>query len=228
MIELNKQYSMKTLSENLNISYGTFRNNRKLYEEHLAKFYLYSIEQKGNGTYYTFIEEINPYIPYKEYKQMTKSKTVQKLVKKVIEEDNRQTGSNIARIIIVNGEIQALGWQQSTLTVYVRDELKRLIEEHFYIKEDYRWCYLDKEENKYVLMSDGEVKELRSYFKSTKALEQEESIWAEMKEGNLSLNEAKQRVGELRLGGFIQGCKKFMDIYGNYPIKVPVYVRVAF
>lgn len=70
MIELNKTYSSKTLAVALGITYGTLRVHRKEYEEHLAKFYVYTKSNKANATYYLFTEEIVPYISYKKYKDL--------------------------------------------------------------------------------------------------------------------------------------------------------------
>lgn len=227
MIELNKIYSMKELAEAINITYGTFRNNRKEYEEHLAKFYQYNIIHEGNNIYYTFISELYSYVPYKKYKAMQKSSTLQKHIKDTIYHDNRQTGSNIARIIIVNGEIQALNLMQSTLTVYVRDELKELVKRGYYKKEDYQWCYLDKEKKCYVLMSEKEIQRLRSFFHTRESDEAEENIWAKQEEGDYTINEANEAVGELRKGMFFQGREYFYKETGKWPIKVPVYTRNA-
>lgn len=228
MIELNKIYSTKTLAQALNITYGSYRNNRKEYEEHLAKFYQYEIAHKGNGIYYTFLVEMYKYIPYKEYKALQKNTTLQKHIKDTIYYDNRQTGSNIARIIYVNGEIQALDWELSTLSVYVRDQLRELIKIGYYIKEDYQWCVLDKKCNKYILMPEEEVKRLRKFFHTREIDEMEENIWTRKEEGELSADQADKAVGELRLNAFMEGRSHYQKETGNWPIKVPVYTRNAF
>lgn len=229
MIELNKTYSTKFLAEKgLEIGYGSFRNYRKEYEEHLAKFYEYSKVQKGNGTYYTFTKIIAPYISYKEYKTLQKNSILQKHIKDTIYYDDRQTGANIARIIYVDGEIQALDWELSTLSVYVRDQLRDLVKTGYYTKEDYRWCILDKKHNKYVLMPEEEVKRLRKFFYTRQDEETEENIWTKKEEGEMSADEADKAVGELRLNAFMSGRFHYQDETGNWPIKVPVYIRNAF
>lgn len=121
MIELNKQYSTKELADALEISYSWMRRNRAPLEEHLGKFYDFTKSKQGNATYYLFTESICPYISYKEYKKLLKNNIVQEQIKNTIEKDERQTGANIARIIYVEKEIQALDWELSTLSVYVRD-----------------------------------------------------------------------------------------------------------
>lgn len=225
MIELNKSYSTKTLAEAMNISYQWLRQNRKEYEEHLSKFYKYNIESKGNSIYYTFFEELYSYVPYREYKSIQKNTVIRRHIKDTIYYDNRQTGSNIARIIIVDGEIQALNLQLSTLTVYVRDELKSLVKAGYYKRDDYKWCYLDKKKNQYILMSENEIKQLRSYFHTRQAEEEEENILSCQEQGGMTQEEADKAVAELRKSNFIQGRQYYQEVTGRWPIKVPVYER---
>lgn len=71
-------------------------------EKYLQKFYLMTIEPKENTIYYTFEKELYSYVSYKEYKAMQKSQILQKHIKDTIHYDKRQTGSNIARIIVVD------------------------------------------------------------------------------------------------------------------------------
>lgn len=227
MIELNKKYTTKEIAEKCEVSYGRFRNHRNEYEEHLQKFYDVTINRKGNGTYYIFNKELYPYVSYREYKSMQKNKILQKHIKNTIHYDSRQTGSNIARIIIINGEIQALNWQLSTLTVYVRDELKELVQKGYYQRNDYRWCYLDKEKNQYVLMSDDEIERLRSYFRTRETDETEENILSAQEQGSISQEEANSCIAALRRSAFMQGRTDFQAETGYWPIKVPVYERCA-
>ena len=76
MITLNKSYSTKALAQELKVSYDRFRKYRKEYEEHLAKFYQYNVEQQGKGIYYIFLTELYDYVPYQEYKAMKKSQAL--------------------------------------------------------------------------------------------------------------------------------------------------------
>lgn len=225
MVKLNQRYSTKTLAEALDISYGTFRNRKQDYEEHLAKFYIYTKVFKGNAVYYIFEKEMYPYVPYREYKAMQKNTVIQKSTKRAIEQNNRQTGSNVARIIVVDEEIQVLGLKLSTLTVYVRDELKTLVDEGYYVRDDYRWCYLDKAKNEYILMSDEEVSTLRGYFNLNDTREQEENILSAEEQGSIKPEDAAAALTMLRKFNFIKGRQLFQQKTGFWPIKVPVYVR---
>lgn len=224
-IEFNKTYTTKGLANALDVSYSTLRNHRKEYEHHLSLFYDYETSYKGNSICYTFTAQRDEFIPYKEYKKIAKNKLLQESIIKTIHYDNRQTGSNIARIIIVDGKIQALGLQLTTLKVYVRDNLRELLEQGYYVKTDYRWCYLDKKQNKYLLMTDDDIKVLRSYFHTKEQDEAEENIWTKVEEGEIKLKEAEVAVGKLRINGFIQGRMDFSQDKGYWPMKVPVYER---
>lgn len=225
MIELNKKYSTKELAQAIGVSYGQFRNIREKYESHLALFYDFTINTKGNGTSYIFNQQLDNYIPYKEYSNAKRSKLLQKKIKQTISNDTRQTGSNIARIIKVDNEIQALDLQLSTLTNYTRVQLKELVDNGYYVRDDYRWCYLDKRVNKYILMSDEEVSELRSYFKNSTNLAKEEEVHSLMQQRIISSNDAISEIGKLRIDSFNNGIKQYQLEHGVWPMKVPVYVR---
>lgn len=128
---------------------------------------------------------------------------------------------------MVDGEIQALDLQLSTLKVYVREQLKNLVNIGYYVKDDYRWCYLDKLRNKYVLMTKKEIDELKSYFETQNSIDQEADIWAKQKEGEYTQQEAYEKVGQIRYHSFLEGLKAYQNDTGIWPMKVPVYVRSA-
>lgn len=215
MIELNKKYSTKELAQTIGVSYGQFRNIREKYESHLALFYDFTINTKGNGTSYIFNQQLDDYIPYKEYSNAKRSKLLQKKIKQTISNDTRQTGSKIARIIKVDNEIQALDLQLSTLTNYTRVQLKKLVDNGYYVRDDYRWCYLDKRVNKYILMSDEEVSELRSYFKNSTNLAKEEEAHSLMQQRIISSNDAINGIGKLRIDSFNNGIKQYQLEHGE-------------
>ena len=229
MIELNKKYSSKELAEAIGISDKTLRNNRKNYENHLSLFYDYDTVVQGRGIYYTFLEQYSPYIPYKEFSKNKRNALFQEKIKATIIQDNRQTGSNIARIIYVEDAIQVLDLKLSTITAYTRSNLKELLNQGYYELEDYRWCYLDKEANKYVVMLDSQIKELRSYFSDYHNLnkEEQEDIYSQIQQGLISKQEGQARLGENVCNGFTYGIKMFEAKYNMHPIKVPVYVRAV-
>lgn len=226
-MELNHPYTMKEVAEINGVSYNGFRNKREQYEEHMKIFFNYNIEKKGRSYYYTFIEQFEEFVPYRKFYSQTRTKTIQAHIKKTIKEDPRQTGTNIARIIIVDGEIQALDLAQSTLTRYTQVELKKLVEQKYYIKEDYKWCILNSKINAYELLSEGMVEELRSYFKieNDANLNDEEDIFAQQQDGSISSDEAAMKIGKMRITAMINGLQRFRTKYNSWPIKVPVYVR---
>lgn len=227
MIELEKMYSSKELAQEIGISYGTFRNKRSIQEKHLQYFYDYEIINKGNNICYIFHEQYGDFIPYREYSNLKRKKLFQDKIKATIDTDSRQTGSNIARIISVDGEIQALDLQLSTLTCYTRINLKELVEQGYYVKTDYRWCYLNPSKDAYVLMNDEEVKILRKMFNFKENAANEENILTDLKEGNITKDEAYTRIGEEMNRRFVSGLQQYYVEYGVRPIKVPVYERRA-
>lgn len=231
LIELNHQYSSTEVAQLLGISLKTLGNSREKYDAYLALFFQFTKEQRGksHSFYYTFTHsynENNELIPYKEYKKMQKNNAITKNIAQTIEKDNRQTGSNIARIICVNNEIIALNLKLTTLTTYVRSNLKELIAQGYYIKGDYKWCYLDKTEQVYKLMTNEEVAELRSYFKISN--DEAEDLHARYKEGDYNLKEYHTKLGEIVNAQFEQGIYKYYSIHNYYPMKVPTYTPNTF
>ena len=111
--------------------------------------------------------------------------------------------------------------------MYIRDELKDLVKSGYYQRMDYQWCYLDKDENKYVLMSEEEVKRLRSYFRTKESDEAEENILSAQKWGSINALETNEALINLRKDVFMKGRKDFQNETGYWPIKVPVYERCA-
>lgn len=227
MIELEKRYSSKELAQEIGISYDRLRHSRKKQEDYLKLFYNYEIINKGSSIYYIFHEQYGDFIPYKEYSNLKRKKLFQDKIKATIDIDNRQTGSNIARIISVDGEIQALDLKLSTLTCYTRINLKELVEQGYYVKTDYRWCYLNPNKDAYVLMSDEEVKTLRKMFNFKENATNEENILTDLKEGNITKDEAYTKIGEEMNRRFVGGLQQYYVEYGVRPIKVPVYERKA-
>lgn len=228
-MELNHSYTMKEVAKFNQVSYNVYRQKRSQYEEHMRLFFDYTVEKKGRSYQYIFISQKEEFIPYKDFYSQVRTKAIQTQIKKTIKQDPRQTGANVARIIIVDGEIQALGLALSTLTRYTQVELKKLVEKQYYIKEDYRWCILNTDANAYELLSQSKVEELRSYFKIERDanLDNEENVLAQQQEGSLSKEEAAIKIGNLRMGAMISGMKKFQEKYDAWPMKVPVYVRNA-
>lgn len=225
MLSLNKPYSAQEIAKAIDISYSTFRNDVEKYEQYLDNFYSF-VKTKGkynNSTIYTLTEEkLKPFISYKEYKkqkrQVQKSNILQPLIHKTIAQDNRQTGSNIARIIFNEDAIQVFDWQLSTLTLYTREELRHLLDDLIYIKEDYKWCILNKNTNIYELMDETEIKELRSYIDNCK--EEEENFLADE---DLTEAEKQFQLYKFKKEAFLNGCRKYYRATGKWPQKVPVY-----
>lgn len=226
-IELEKPYNTKELAKFCQVAYGTFRNNKNKYLEHLARFYEYSTITNKKENLYIFHTQFDDYISYTEYNKKNKNKLMRQKIEEVISEDNRQTGSNIARIIQVDNEIRALDWTLSSLTVYTRENLKELIESGEYVRDDYRWCYLDKKNNKYHLMSDEEVSELRKYFsdKNKSYQEDEENIWSNYKQRIITKQELIDGLGEMSMNCFAAGIEQYYQLHLVRPMKVPTYVK---
>lgn len=232
MFELDKIYSTKELAKEMEIGYQTFRNNREKFEKYLSLFFEFEIKRggRGNGVHYILTFQSNEYIPYKEYYNEKKKNAFKRAIVETIEKDNRQSGTNIGAIISEYKDIEVYDLSLDTTIVYTRANLKELIEDGFYIKADPRWCRRDKDINKYFLLSDEQVAELREYFKvAYKETEDiDDDIWSQYKEKRISRKKAAELLGDLKLNSYAKGCSRFSDKYGYYPSLISAYERNAF
>jgi hypothetical protein len=76
-------------------------------------------------------------------------------------------------------------------------------------------------------MTDKEVQELRSYFKSFDAecaWEQENAI-TQYKECLITRRQFNDIVGNIKYNGYLWGVNRFAETHGVHPVKVPLYVR---
>lgn len=219
-------YTTKQIASMIGVSYDYFKRNRSKFEDYLKWFYDFRIVTDNKSINYELLEERAELIPYKVFKKQSKNKAIFQSVVEVLKQDNRQTGSNIARIISQENEIIPLQLQLSTLTIYSRKNLKRLVQEHYYEKTNYTWCVLNKRKNAYEPLTESQITELRSYFHCND--ENIEIIWAEYQEGGLTLEEAKVKAGDLTLKGIVLGLQRYSVIHNTgRPIYVPVYERCA-
>lgn len=228
MIQLNQLYSTPELAKELKISSKTLQNNRDKIEKYLFNFYFFeknnTIDSK-NTIYYNFYEQKEEFIPYKEYKSFKKNKIIQQKIKETIAVSKLQTAANIARIISVDAAIVPLDLRLSTLTVYTRDNLQKLVDEGYYYKLKSNWCYLDKKYNIYREMTEEQIAELRSYFSlySNENYAAKESIWEMYTNKELSEKETNEALGQISKDAIIKGLRRYEQEHNAYPIKVAIY-----
>lgn len=74
-------------------------------------------------------------------------------------------------------------------------------------------------------MTDNEIKNLYSYFKTRESIEEEAVIWAKVNEGELDADTAYETVGKMRYAFFLEGLKAYQIDTNKWPMKVPVYKR---
>lgn len=226
MLELNKEISAKNIARELGISYGTFRNDRKKYEKYLELFYEFNKEYKTRGQiFYVLAHEKGQLVPYKEYKKIEKNLSLAKAIVKVIEQDGRQTGANIARIIFIDNELRDIDWTLSTTTVYVRSNLRLLVQNNYYNKGNSRWCYLDKKQNKYILLTNEEYADLKNFFKFD--IDTSADLYMAYEEGELTSEEYANQLTDLHRICFLEALDRFEAKYHVRPMKVPEYKRAA-
>ena len=87
---------------------------------------------------------------------------------------------------------------------------------------------IKKNELEYEPLTEEQTKELKALFRqfvyeSKEGQKEEEFILAEYDNGNISKEECKSRLGDLRFNSFDMAKKEFQKKYGGYPIKVNEY-----
>lgn len=217
------QLNTKQLAEKLEISPTTLRANREKYEKYIKMFYRVNKRNDKYGTIIYELEELeeNTEMPsYKEYKKFQKDTRIKQTIRNILAQDNRQTGSNIARIIIAQYGSE---YTQTTLEKYVRDALNELVANKEYSREDRKWCRLDREHNRYHILDDEKVSLLRSYLNNIHYGLSEEEIYSKYEDGLISKEEMFTQIGECWYYGYIGALRKFKDETGVQPIQVPVY-----
>lgn len=222
MLQLKKKYSVREMVKDLkDFSYNSFYKHKEEYERHLERFWFYKKETSPKGrTYYTFTEQKDDYIPYRKYKKIVKNNVIKRKTLKVLKEDSRQTFANIERIIRKEKEIMILNYKKSTLIKYIGFNIKDLIKDGYVFKGSYQWCGLNKLTNKYFLLNEEHIKELRSYLHTT---EEEDNLYQSWKDGEIAKEEYAEKVIEYRDNTYKYAINKYYEIYGYAPILVPSY-----
>ena len=235
-LEINKVYTTKEMKEFFGVSDSKWKKEKDLLLKHLADYYLYEVEydkQDARKRNYIMIEKK---ADYKEYNTLAKKErekrdsVFEREIIEVIESDNLQTAKNISRII--DGEIKKeFGYTSGTIYEYTRLRVnewfgkggntcgtKGMITEKI-------WCYLDKDNNCYMPLSEEQIKKFYNLYGEEKneVIEYELSLLSDCENGIITKDVLLELIGECSYSCFTQAKKRFKLIYGYYPIKVPVY-----
>lgn len=140
-----------------------------------------------------------------------------------------QTGNSLSRGMQNNPEIQALKLKPSTLTKYVRKNLKKLIEKGYYYIKERKWCqinnYVDEDEPYWELTSE-QVDDLKDRFtQNLKVTEEEIDILSDYDNDMIEKEEAGQKYINIKYNSYKTVMNEFKRKYGIYPIKVPVIIK---
>ena len=230
--EVDKVYSTKQMIELFGISQSTWDHNRNKYLDNFALYYEYECIYKGRNTDYHILKQLGDYQkpPSKRDKEVRDNVYSNEIIE-VVKEDSLQTAANVSRIIKDNEPIKAYNHSDGTVYEYTRIRMRELfgrsLDEGGTIggMTEKIWCKLDSEHNCYIPI--GEVMEqkfftmIRAEKSMTTAFEAE--IYDGYENGLITAEERDTIIGRRGYSAYLEAKKRFAEIYGFYPIKVPNY-----
>ena len=221
MIEC-REYTTKEFKEVTGVSKKHWETNKKEFLEYCSKFFKFTQYRRGRVFCYNVTEILEEWKPYpgKKNVEMMK-KFYEEETCRIIEKQPRNTGSNVARILIAEDRNPYIH-QERTMTHYIRPCLKNNFSTE---SEDRAWCELIKEENVYRELTKEELDYLYEECFEKAAFTKKEMMdaIADMKAGTISEEEAGIAVVAYLVGPFETSIDKFKKKYKFRPIRVPLW-----
>lgn len=216
----------------MGISKSTWNHSRDKYLNNFRLYYEYEVQYEGRSTNYHIIKKLDDYKkpPNKRSREQRDQVYTEKIVD-VIKKDNLQTAKNVSRIIKDEDEIKAFHNKDSTVYEYTRLRMAEMFGRglhangtHGQITEKI-WCQLDRNNNRYIPLSDEMIKAFCDLFAAEKdtSTEAELDLINDFHIGLITKEELAERIGEIGITDYISARKKFNEKYGFWPFKVPVY-----
>jgi hypothetical protein len=149
----------------------------------------------------------------------------------VIDRDNVQTAANVARIIGEEEVIKQFNHKPGTVYEYTRIQMRLLFGHEplgggtaGMIMEKI-WCRLDREHNIYIPLTDCEIEKFYALLRRVRdtSTEQELEIYNDYAIKLITFEEMSKMLGKIGFENYLDARKLFNNIYGYFPVKVPVY-----
>lgn len=212
--ELEKPYSTQEVASVLGISYGTFRNSRKSYEEKLSKGYKWSFVKRR----YIFHEKIGDI--YKLKSEELYSEVYLPKVMEYIGTEKWDTATGTTLAIYNNDIIDNVNHLMSTAYTYVR---KALGDKYDITEKKYATCEGPGTYPRF--MTDEEVKAWND-LKSQKSFRigQEAMELAEQRAmGFIKQKEFEDKMVKIAGSGFVSALGEWIMTYGYIPVLINHY-----
>ena len=246
MIEVGNAYNISELSKALGIDRKTFSRNKDRILLEMTEAYDYQTTYTASGRISKIIIKDKHY-DYK-YEAMNKKKKAEKdklyeeIIPEIIREQPLNTPANISRVVQAHyHEITNITKSEYTIYSDCLHKTHKWYGKNEYDKPEFEeemnirkgriinrvWA-IKKNELEYEPLTEEQTKELKALFKqfvyeSKEGQKEEEFILAEYDNGNISKEECKSRLGDLRFNSFDMAKKEFQKKYGGYPIYVNEY-----
>ena len=230
--DVGKIYSTREMYELFGISKSTWDHKRNKYLDNFALYYEYEVLYQGRNTNYRIIKQLGDYRkpPSKKDKE-TIDGVYSKEIIDVIETDSLQTAANVSRIIKDNEPIKEFNHADGTVYEYTRLRMREMFGKTLDdggtiggILEKI-WCRLDKKTNTYIPI--GEVME-QKFFSLMKEQRDNDTdfdaeIYNDYEIGLITIEQRDQIIGRRGFSNYLEAKKRFYEIYGFHPVKVPNY-----
>jgi hypothetical protein len=229
-LEIQEQiYAQKDFFKLLNITNYQWRYHRERLLEHLGMFFDFTIFKGNNNANFfnvTFIR--NPdYFPLPKKSVDIKNHYWQE-TKKIIKEEPCNTGANIARNIMRNGDT-IYEHQERTVYGYVLPMLKDTTRVQVNSKV---WCKRSEDGYHWIELTASELTTLKSffdnYFNANDTLDSIADIDRQFKDNEISAQERDSFIGNVQYKCYLDGLTAFIALYGYEPKRIPKYELNAF
>lgn len=229
---VGETYTTTQMKQRLGVGDSTWSHNKDSLLDNFKLYYEYEVSYEGRATLYHILKKFGDYQkpPRKNSAQKHEIIYDEEIIE-VIKVDNIQTASNVARIIKDHKPITQFGYSDNTHYEYTRLEMRKLFGTHKTEKGeiggilDKVWCGLNYDTNTYFPMSDDHYEEFKKIMRIERdeITEAEMEIYSDYQNGLITSDEYYDNIGKLGFTAFLSAQKKFIDIFGYRPIKVPVY-----
>lgn len=222
-LELNKEYTGEELCKALGISRRKWYSIRDEIEEYLGNFFVWHINYHHKKICYIVTEILAPWEP------MPQNAIAQKVdnfytneTHKIIEEQNWNTGSNVARKIIKKHN--RFNHTLDTAARYVRPILKR----DYTRSLDVKWMRLDEKTDMYIELTDEQYEYLRQLWHSGVGDLKSSIPYLDYLEGHITKQEYCERMLEKEENRWGTIFKEFKEKFGFTPVYTHQYLEAAF
>lgn len=223
MLELGKKYTTTEFYQAANISKRAWETRREDVLNHIGTFYEFTIIPSGRYIIYHITGILKePYTNLPTKRDMEKIKAFYKeKTHNIVDNDPWNTGANVARRIVADDN--KFNHAPATAANYVRPVIRE-----DYHREETRWMRCNYILNRYEALTEEQeeyLKECFSKFSDKAILEHNINLYAEMRSGYLTPEEASEQMLSNVGCMFDKAMSQFMIKYDFRPIRVSKLVE---